>query len=164
MHAAFGTCKRHFLAVAASYIMPFLLCTREAFALMSATRLNCGHHMQNSAPGRVPCHKIPIQVLCKCEITCCLPVGIESNQTFTWVYVQSAAVHPCPSSLSALLLFAICVCRDPRLLLGIVCHLFAFLDQAVRVRSCLGSRLGTGSRRVACLGVLVVDFASFSAC
>ena len=84
----------------------------------------------------------------------------ESN----WLYVQSAAIRPCSSSLSPLLLFAICVCRNSRLLLSIACHLLAILHQAVRVRSCLGSRLGAGSRRVRCLGVLVVDFASFSAC
>lgn len=84
----------------------------------------------------------------------------ESN----WVYVQSAAVHPCSSSLSPLLLLAVCVCRNPRLLLSVACHLLALLHQAVRGRSCLGSRLGAGGRRVRCLGVLVVDFASFSAC
>jgi hypothetical protein len=65
----------------------------EGIALMSITHRtqpNCGHHMQNSASGCVPCHGIPNQVLCNVKSS-------YARENQTWVYVQSAAAilaHP----------------------------------------------------------------------
>lgn len=121
MHAAFSTCKHHFFTVATSYLL--LLCARTAWPSCQPHRptyLWPSHAKLSVRLRSLPRHGIP-------NYSVKLSYARENQ---TWVYVQSASIHPCPSSLSALLLLAICVCRNPRLLLGVACHLLALLHQA----------------------------------
>jgi hypothetical protein len=66
----------------------------EGIALMSITvdrtQPNCGHHMQNSASGCVPCHGIPSQVLCNVKLS-----YARENQTgYMYNLLPSILAHP----------------------------------------------------------------------